>query len=310
MRYLLLLSLAFLFSIPLSIAGPIGRSYSYEADSMKGPSRKEIGKYLVYPEFSRAFLYSEKSRLEGLVKTDSSKTSRNELAVSLIRLQDPYTALYYLHLNLRQDSADFTTLNNLAVAYELQGQHDSALYFMREAVRVNPEINEGSGWIQQMVLRFRMARDKNPEYLSGSSALSLDFGQKDLPENIYNMDLARLEQQLLADLSGRLSVFEKPDTVIGMLLVDLGNVVALRYSIGEALAFYKAAVDYGFSSDLLSARIKRVETEKDTAVKAADLEGEELKAPRHINVYLIASILAALAVLGVWLLMRRKNAGD
>lgn len=241
--------------------------------------------------------------------------SKVNYSLTLMRLGDPGTAKVML-AELSQDTtiADSThryaIAANLGTAYELLGNNDSALLWIRRAVAINPQSHQGSEWIHVMLLRYKVSKEKNPGYLTEAGALNLDFGQLDLPENTYGMNLAELQEQLGYQLQERSYFIPAPDTLMGMLLFDYANIVALNHNLEAAKFYYEQAQKYGFSSDLLKARLGRIQamSPEDLQKKASDFQAEALpEPPAQWNVYAIAGILALLAVIVVYFLLQRKK---
>lgn len=253
-------------------------------------------------------LFNFKNELEQKLTQGPSYDYTNSLAVTLIRLSDPQAARNLL-LALEADTpGTYNVAINLGTAYELMGINDSSLFWLQKAVNINPSSHQGSEWMHVMILRHKLARDKSPGYLSGS-AIMLDFGARDLPENPYSMNVAKVKEQLAYQLRERLSFTTEPDTLMGMLLFDFANLLALSEDISKAIWYYEAAQRFGFNSDLLEARLERMkDLEEDGVTSVSGQEPAELKTPVKVNVYLIATILAILAAWGVWLLIRKgKN---
>lgn len=236
---------------------------------------------------------------------------QNDIAVLYMRLSDPFTAKEILLGLERSNPGKYTVAANLGTAYELLGQLDSALLWINRAVSINPKSHEGSEWIHVMILRYRIAKAKNPHYLAGGSALMLDFGILDLPQNPYDLNTEEVGKELAFQLQERLSFISAPDTLMGMLLFDYANIVSLGENPSEALWYFQAAKDFGFSSDIMTARMSRIGEilAKDPLAKLDAFEGKEIEAESTgMPVYLIAGFIALLAVFGVWMLLRKgKN---
>ena len=236
---------------------------------------------------------------------------QNDASILYMRLADPYTAKEML-LNLeRTNPGRYSVAANLGTAYELLGQLDSALLWINRAVAINPESHEGSEWMHVMILRYRIAKQKNPNYMAGGSALMFDFGTLDIPQNPYGLNIDKVSKELAYQLQERLSFIGPPDTLMGMLLFDYANLLALSDNPKRSLWYFQAAKEYGFSSDILNARAKRIEeilNENPNAV-LTDFEAKEVEMESQgTPVYFIAIGIALLAVLGVWMLLRKgKN---
>ncbi len=279
------------------------------------PKNEAFGPLLTITQYTKNELHALRNFYAERESEGLSIESKVNYALTLMRLGDPGTAKVML-ADLSQDTsiADSThryaIAANLGTAYELLGNNDSALLWIRRAVAINANSHQGSEWIHVMLLRYKVSKEKNPGYLTEAGALNLDFGQLDLPQNTYNMNLEELQNQLGWQLQERLFFIPAPDTLMGMLLFDYANMVALQESLEAAKFYYEQAQVYGFSSDLLKARLNRITAmnPEDLQKKAGDFQAEALpEPPAQWNVYAIAGVLALLAVLVVYFLLQRKK---
>lgn len=274
----------------------------------KNAIKRDFGPLLQIDSIPQNILFDHLKYLEQQQGDSFLLDVMNDMAVCYMRLSDAATAKNILLDIERKAPGNYSVAANLGTAYELLGNLDSALHWIKKAVTIDPKSHEGSEWIHVMILRYRIAKDKNPQYLSGSSALMLDFGAKDLPENPYGLNIAKLKDELAYQLKERLSFIAPPDTLMGMLLFDFANLVALSEDPGYSLWYYQAARNYGFESDLMDAREARIAeilADNPNAVLTS-FKGEEVKTEGNgLHVYVIAGIIAVLAVAGVWLLLRK-----
>lgn len=274
-----------------------------------------FGPLLQVAKYSKDELHALRKFYADMEPGGMSVESKVNYCLTLIRLGDPGTAEGML-AELSQDTSITDSLQlyaiaaNLGTAYELLGKNESALHWIRRAIAINAQSHQGSEWVHVMLLRYKISKEKNPAYLTEAGALNLDFGQLDLPENTYGMNLAELQSQLGYQLQERLFFIQAPDTLMGMLLFDYANVVALETSLEAAKFYYEQAKVFGLNSDLLKARLDRLQgmSPEDLQKKASDFKAEALpEPPAQWNVYAIAGILALLAVVVVYFLLQRKK---
>ncbi|MHB1277482.1 MAG: tetratricopeptide repeat protein [Bacteroidia bacterium] len=270
--------------------------------------KRDFGPLMQIDSIPQDQLFNYLHMLEAIEDTSSAFVRMNDMAVVYMQLQDPATARDLLIEVERKFPGHYSVAANLGTAYELLGKLDSALFWIKKAVSIDPNAHNGSEWIHVMILSYRIAKEKNPQYLSGSSALMLDFGTMDLPSNPYGLNIEKVRDELGYQLRERLSFIRPPDTLMGMLLFDFANLVALSDQAPQSLWYYEAARDFGFTSELLDARVERIEEilAKEPDAKLSKYAGEEVDAEGEgIQVYVLAGIIAILAVAGVWLLLRK-----
>lgn len=149
----------------------------------------------------------------------------------------------------------YITAANLGTIYELLGQNDSAYFWIKKAIEINPNSHNESEWIHLKILDLKMQAHDNTTYLKTHSILGLDFGTAVIPENKANLDLGTLSRQLYAQLNERVTFIKPKDPVVAQLLFDLGTMSALNNNVTAALQIYHAAKAYGYDSQLFDQRI-------------------------------------------------------
>lgn len=148
----------------------------------------------------------------------------------------------------------YQTAANLGTTYELLGQNDSALYWIKRAVEINPTSHRGSEWIHVKILEAKVKANGDEKYLWTHSILSLDFGDDKIPVNKNNIDLQSLRDHLYDQLNERMSFIKPKEPIVAQLLFDLGNVCALTMDVTSGLQIYQTAKEYGYTSDLFDKR--------------------------------------------------------
>jgi tetratricopeptide (TPR) repeat protein len=148
----------------------------------------------------------------------------------------------------------YNTAANLGTTYELLGENDSALYWIKKALALNPNSHNGSEWIHVKILEAKIKANGNEKYLWTHSILSLNFGKDKVPVNMDSIDLYNLDNQLYDQLNERMSFIKPKDPIIAQLLFDLGNIRAIGRNVKSGLEVYKYAEEYGYKSELLDTR--------------------------------------------------------
>jgi tetratricopeptide (TPR) repeat protein len=175
-----------------------------------------------------------------------------------------YTGQYLKAKQIFQDIEQKTpglyqTAANLGTAYELLGQNDSALYWIKKAVEINSNSHGGSEWIHVKILEAKVKVNGDVKYLWTHSILSLDFGDDKIPVNKTKLDLHNLQDHLYDQLNERMTFIKPKDPVVAQLLFDLGNVCALTMDATSGLQVYQSAKEYGYSSNLFDTRLSYFE---------------------------------------------------
>jgi len=213
---------------------------------------------------------------------------------ALLTYLGAYDSAKKVYEKIERESPDlYTTASNLGTIYELLGKPDSALFWIKKSVAINPESHEGSEWIHLKILQFKLSQQSAPS----GSILHLDFGESVLPINPEAYDLAELAQHLRYQLKERISFVPPPNLIVGSLYFDLGNVLAQTQDVETALVSYREAQKYGFTSALMSQRIEAFE---ELALKAVEKQNKRDALFTAVTWVLPISLLISFGVGLIW----------
>lgn len=163
----------------------------------------------------------------------------------------------------------YTTAFRLAGVYELTGNPDEALFWLKKAIRIDPKAHAGSEWIHQKVLEFKIKRTED----DSKSILGLDFGQDAFPKKPAHVDLVKLQRQISYQLENYLIVRVHDDRILGNIYFDLGNSLAKTNNIQRARESYEKAKKYGYQSPLLALRMQKLQAHPHNRKKKAGSRG-------------------------------------
>ena len=219
-----------------------------------------------------------------------------------------YTGQYLKAKQIFQDIEQKTpglyqTAENLGTAYELLGQNDSALYWIKRAVEINPNSHRGSEWIHVKILEAKIKANGDEKYLWTHSILSLDFGDDKIPVNKNRLDLQNLRDHLYDQLNERISFIKPKDPIVAQLLFDLGNVCALTMDATSGLQVFQSAKEYGYASELFNYRLSYFEKLQFKADFRNNAEGWAKDNPMFAFI-IVGSIFFG-GILGIVFLFRR-----
>ena len=173
---------------------------------------------------------------------------RSDYAATLVHRGDVKKAVEILEDIERRKPGEYVVAANLGTAYELSGNNDKALEWIRECLRRNKESHYGSEWLHIKILEAKIALSKDPAWLRTHTVLGVDFGMEAVPSRPakWTGDLAQrnVSGSIAYQLRERMAFVKAPDPVVGDLLVDLGNLTALEMTIEHAIAVYGLALTY------------------------------------------------------------------
>jgi tetratricopeptide (TPR) repeat protein len=203
---------------------------------------------------------SERERIDWAEKvTAQSRRVRdfatlNELAVVLIHFGRAREAVVLLEVLEKRYPDSYEVATNLGTAYELLGDNERALRWIREGVLRNPDSHEGSEWIHIRILEAKRARkERDP------SLLALDFGREDMPRlpagNAGTAPSpADLSRDVFLQLAERTQFVRPRDAVVAGLLFDWGNLEMATGTLEVADLAYEFALEYGHAERALIER--------------------------------------------------------
>jgi tetratricopeptide (TPR) repeat protein len=162
-------------------------------------------------------------------------------------IQGKYQDAINLYLELEKAHPGlYSTASNIGTAYELNGENENALKWIKKAVSLDPSSHRGSEWIHVNILATKV---KKANDIDGALLINRSFGDDALPITSLNKDsLEVLEDQLYYQLDERVSFVKPKDKIVAALYFELGNILLLQNDKNGAKEAYIMARDYGYNS--------------------------------------------------------------
>lgn len=194
------------------------------------------------------------AKLEKALEVKSNYKLLSDYAWYEVRTGDRAKAVRLLEALYKDHPTEYNILANLGTAYEVVGQPQKALDMLKKAVAINPASHFGSEWIHINILEQKVAA--NPDY---RKIIGLSPGAK------YDKSIPAdsLMVQLAYQLHERIGFIAPPDPIVGQLVKDFADLVAMVHSSSKAQEFYAYAVKYD-STILLQKPVEKAVV-KDTA---------------------------------------------
>lgn len=213
-----------------------------------------MGYSWLYPfqkNFNEKLNVNKLLKLEAKLKEQKNFMLLSDYSVGLMKLGKSTEALTILRELYKHYPGEYKIASNLGTAYELTGQNDSALKYIKRTVELNPNDHEGSEWIHIKILEAKIQASKNATYFSNHTVLNLSDEQKKKKETLTH---------ILIQLQERVPFSPGPDEMMGVLFEETGDVSAIVESIEYARAYYQIAQKYyGSKSAALNGKIKEME---------------------------------------------------
>jgi len=196
--------------------------------------------------------FTEHARRKGMLPVDPGPgadfKARSDYAATLVYQGKAKEAVAIFEEIEKTKPGEYVVAANLGTAYELAGDLDKARHWISEAIRRNPDSHYGTEWLHVLILDARQALAKDPAWLDTHSVLGLDFGRDKVPQAPSTLptgkDLKAVRSALEYQLHERMGFVAAPDPIVGDLLADFGNVLALTMTVEHALPIYDLALTY------------------------------------------------------------------
>ncbi len=187
----------------------------------------------------------------------------SDLAVAHLYLGNTSRAIELLLRAEELQPNEYAVASNLGTAYEIAGDNASALQWIVEGIRRNPESHKRSEWVHENLLRAKIEMAKDPEWIRDNTITGLRFGDGDSPaydrlSSAANCptDLRDTRKHLEHQLIERRQFITGADPVVAAMMFDLANATVLTGTVEDAIPIYATAKALGFhDSKLVDRRI-------------------------------------------------------
>jgi tetratricopeptide (TPR) repeat protein len=189
---------------------------------------------------------NKKSANEFLKKYDLTKVEQynhddqSDIAVNLNYLGRYQEALSILKRLQKEYPEDYNIAANLGTTYELTGNNEQALVFIKKGIQLDPDSHEGSEWVHVKILEAKIQLAKNPDWLLTHRVLNTgaNFNSKEsavLADKIWHIEY---------QLEERVPFTPFPDKILGNVFDELGDLLATQESIELAYGMYDFSLKY------------------------------------------------------------------
>lgn len=171
--------------------------------------------------------------------------AESDYALFMCHLGETQEALAILERLIQKYPDEYNIVANLGTTYELTGQNEKALQYIKKGLELNKESHAGSEWIHVKILETKIAMKTNANWLKENEILG-----KEARENAQGNDKVKIKQ-LIQDLGFQLferTQFIQPkDAMVGDLIMFLGNLYKQIAYYNYAIDSYKLAGEYTVS---------------------------------------------------------------
>jgi tetratricopeptide (TPR) repeat protein len=241
--------------------------------------------------------------LDSLYKNTKDLDYLSDKGLLLILLKE-YNQAIAIYLEIEKIEPNrYSTASNIGTAYELLGENENALKWIKKSVEIDAKSHKGSEWIHIKILE---AKIKGEQFITTDFLLNTNFGTEKLPKTILTAwELGNLSEELYYQLDERISFVKPKDKIVAQLLFDLGNANFILGDFDVAKNDYEMAKAYGFENNLIEERIR----ESERLIKLPKETSDKIIADRVKPNYLIYGIamLLSIAALTIFFVYKRRK---
>lgn len=193
----------------------------------------------------------------------------NEMAILKIYKGEYKEAKKLLFQASKLDKFNYSVCSNLGVVYELMGNPDSAYYYTKKAVKMNPDSHRNSEWIHLKILEAGKKMESSPEWIYDYSVLGFKFAKSELPLTKYDIGKDSLKgrhyvEEMILQIEYQLKermVFVKPENkIVANLLFSLGELYITEIDYKKAALVYELAKEYDPKlTEVCNKRLKHID---------------------------------------------------
>ena len=170
---------------------------------------------------------ARRNRLRKELTAGGDYKVKNDLATALAQTGEAAEAVTLLEQIEAEKPGLYVTAANLGTAYELSGDDEKALEWIRKGIELNADAHEGTEWLHVRILEAKLALKTDPKWLDAHSIV--DPTKNLAAPGLFaagnrgeKLSTKQIKNALIYQLHERLQFVRPPDAVVGSLLVELG----------------------------------------------------------------------------------------
>lgn len=160
-----------------------------------------------------------------------------DYAAMLVKAGCSEEAVPVLQHLLKDHPDEYNLYANLAVAYELLGQPDTALVYLKTSMKLNPSSHEKSEWAHKQILEYVVNQKGNNSDFSAGKVLNI----KETPDEYTNENTG---DQIVYQLRERIPLTPAPNELLSRVIEETAIFYRRNISLEWALQFYAISIAY------------------------------------------------------------------
>lgn len=244
-KIFLLLTLLLNFTI-----GHACLNYYYSIDNAGHFHDAEGLKKAFNTNFNLKSIEADLKKMEVKLKSNKDYKLLSDYAVLLLKAGRTKEAVDLLEQLSLKHPDEYQIAANLGTAYELAGNVEKALEYIKRGIELNPNAHAGSEWVHMKLLETKLKLEKDANYLDKHSVLNLSDKQK---------KDEKVRDQLMIQIRERFPFCKGPDPIMASLMMDVGDCYASTLSVEFAKASYEIALHYyGAPAEIVDPKINHM----------------------------------------------------
>lgn len=230
---------------------PCGNSYRPSENTDVYQKGNALNIFTFKEGFNNNSLLAQLDMLANELKTGLNLfEDENDQALTYMRMGKYDDASVILNRLEKEKPNEYNIIANLGTLYELKGENEKALAYIKKAVALNSLSHHGSEWFHIKVLEAKLV-NKNADWWKTHTILNLNTISKD-PEIIIS--------DITYQLKERLPFTKKPDVMMAAILNECGDFLLKHLKQEQAWITYKIATEYDAKNLFnFSDKISRIE---------------------------------------------------
>lgn len=230
MRYLSTFLLIFLYSTSFSCYNEY-----YSLDSKGHFHQIDIGAIRFQKNFDQQKIERKLIQLKKKLDTKADFKLLSDYGLYLVKGGKVTEARILFEALAKAYPNEYSIIANLGTTYELLGENEKALEYIRKGLKLNPNSHGGSEWIHVKILETKIRSGKDQNNLREHGVLALTPKQE---------ASEAIRKQLYIQLKERFPFCKGPDPIMADLFIELGDCYAETLSFEHAKGLYQIAQKY------------------------------------------------------------------
>ncbi|MCX6318361.1 MAG: tetratricopeptide repeat protein [Bacteroidetes bacterium] len=249
MRKPLILAAFFLIS---ASGYPCGNSYHRSENAEEYVAGNKLETFRFKRSYNQAALMTDLTRITDEINARLELfENENDQALTYMRMGRYDEALILLQKLEKEKPDEYNVVANLGTLYELTGENEKALSYIKKAVALNAQSHRGSEWVHIKILEAKLLQ-KDAAWWKTHPVLSISTTSK-TPETIIN--------DITYQLKERLPFTPKPDLLTAAVLNETGDYLVQQQKHEQAWIIYKIGDEYDNEKVFgLAEKLQREET--------------------------------------------------